>query len=106
MRIIVWLFWSILFLVFFAFSLDNTASTELHLFGKLIWQAPLIALLLFFFLAGVVFGLLAFSPVWFRQRVELRRLRRSLASLSVANEPASAQHPATSATPRGATRTQ
>jgi hypothetical protein len=39
-------------------------------------HAPLVALLLAFFVAGFAFGLIALMPAWVRQRVEIRRLRR------------------------------
>ena len=76
MRIVVGALWLILFVVLFAFAVNNTATTELRFFAGMVWQAPLIALLLFFFLGGVVFGFIALVPSWVRQRVEIRRLRR------------------------------
>lgn len=76
MRIIVGALWLLLFLVLFAFAVNNTAVTDLHFFAGLGMQAPLIALLLAFFIAGFAFGLVALLPAWVRQRVEIRRLRR------------------------------
>lgn len=78
MRIIVWALWLILFVVLFGFAVTNTAAVELHMLGGFSWQAPLIALLLIFFLGGVLFGLLAALPAWFRVRMELRRIRKSM----------------------------
>lgn len=78
MRIIVWALWLILFVVLFGFAVTNTAGVELHMLGGFTWQAPLITLLLFFFLGGVVFGLLAALPAWFRLRMELRRVKKTL----------------------------
>lgn len=77
MRIIVGALWLVLFLVLFAFAVNNTATTELHFFAGLVAHAPLIALLLAFFVAGFAFGLFALMPAWVRQRVEIRRLRRT-----------------------------
>ena len=76
MRIIVGALWLVLFLVLFAFAVNNTAETDLHFFAGMGMRAPLIALLLAFFIAGFVFGYIALMPAWVRQRVELRRLRR------------------------------
>ncbi len=76
MRIIVGALWLILFLVLFAFAVNNTAPTDLHFFAGMSWKAPLIALLLAFFVAGFVFGFVALMPGWVRQRVEIRRLRK------------------------------
>lgn len=80
MRIFLGALWLIVFLLLFGFALNNTAPAELHFFAGAVWQAPLVALLLLFFVAGVVFGFLAMLPLWFRQRLELRRLRKSQAA--------------------------
>ena|SRR5208282_5264901 len=77
MRAIAWALWLVLFILLFAFALHNTSTTEVKFFGGLVWQAPLIAFLLVFFLGGVVFGFLAMLPTWFRLRMEVRRLRKS-----------------------------
>jgi putative membrane protein len=76
-RVVVAALWLILFLVLFAFAVNNTAPTELHFFAGMTIKAPLIALLLAFFIAGFVFGFIALAPAWVRQRVEIRRLRRA-----------------------------
>ena len=76
MRIVVGALWLVLFLVLFAFAVNNTAVTDLHFFAGIGVKAPLIALLLAFFIAGFTFGFVALMPTWVRQRVELRRLRR------------------------------
>lgn len=77
MRIIVGFLWLVLFLVLFAFAVNNTAATDLHFFAGMGMRAPLIALLLAFFIAGFAFGMVALLPAWVRQRIELRRLRRA-----------------------------
>ena len=77
MRIIVGALWLVLFLVLFAFAVNNTAVTDLHFFAGMAARAPLIALLLAFFIAGFAFGFIALMPAWVRQRVEIRRLRRA-----------------------------
>jgi uncharacterized integral membrane protein len=87
-RIVVAALWLILFLVLFAFAVNNTAPTDLHFFAGMATKAPLIALLLAFFIAGFVFGFIALAPTWVRQRVEIRRLRRATAA-RVSDGPAS-----------------
>jgi uncharacterized integral membrane protein len=79
MRIIVGALWLVLFLVLFAFAVNNTALTDLHFFAGMGTKAPLIALLLAFFIAGFAAGFIALMPAWVRQRVEIRRLRRAVA---------------------------
>lgn len=76
MRIVLAALWLILFVVLFAFAVNNTALTDLHFFAGLNVKAPLIALLLAFFVGGFAFGFVALMPAWVRQRVEIRRLRR------------------------------
>ena len=95
MRIIVGALWLVVFLILFAFAVNNTAETDLHFFAGMGTRAPLIALLLAFFIAGFAFGLVALMPAWVRQRVELRRLRR-LAARPV-DAGAASPRPATSA---------
>ena len=82
MRIVVGALWLIVFVVLFAFAVNNTASVELRFFAGIVWQAPLIALLLFFFIGGVVFGFTALVPSWVRQKVEIRRLKRDTPRLT------------------------
>lgn len=77
MRLLLGLVWLVLFFLLFGFALNNTAPTDLRFFAGFEWRAPLVALLLVFFVAGVAFGFLAMLPLWFRQRLELRRLRRA-----------------------------
>jgi putative membrane protein len=92
MRIIVGALWLVLFLILFAFAVNNTALTDLHFFAGMSWKAPLIALLLAFFVAGFACGFIALMPAWVRQRVELRRLRR-LAPSKADSVPASGAPP-------------
>ncbi len=91
MRIIIGALWLVLFLILFAFAVNNTAETDLHFFAGMGMRAPLIALLLAFFIAGFVFGTIALLPAWVRQRVELRRLRRLMARPVDAAVPASSR---------------
>ena len=91
MRIIIGALWLVLFLVLFAFAVNNTAETDLHFFAGMGMRAPLIALLLAFFIAGFAFGYIALMPAWVRQRVELRRLRRVVQRPTDTGTPASAR---------------
>jgi putative membrane protein len=86
MRILAFALWLILFVVLFGFAVSNTAPAELHLYGA-VWQAPLIALLLVFFIVGVAFGFLAMLPTWFRLRMEVRRLRKARRDAQTAEKP-------------------
>lgn len=86
MRLLSTLLWIVLFLVMLVFSVANTHIAEIRLFGQT-FAAPLVLLLLMFFSAGVVVGLLAALPSWFRGRREIARLTRELAAQRGANVP-------------------
>jgi len=80
MRILAWTLRIILFLALFLLALKNTDTVSLRLYFEQVWQAPLILVLLVFFAAGAVVGVLATLATVFRQRREIARLRRELGS--------------------------
>ncbi len=69
----------LLFAVFFGFALKNTGSATLTLFAGYDLQMPLVLLLLAFFAAGAILGMLAMTPTVFRYRREINREKRSTA---------------------------
>lgn len=82
MRIISWIFYLILFVGALGFALSNTDPVDLRFFaGQGAWRAPLVVFLLSFLGAGVVIGLLACVPTFFRQRREISRLRKEIKAL-------------------------
>ena len=78
MRVLAWTLRIILFLALFLFALKNTDTFSLRLYFDQMWQAPLILVLLVFFVAGAVIGVLATLATVFRQRREIARLQREL----------------------------
>ena len=78
MRILTWTIRIALFILLLAFAARNTESVTLRFYFDLAWQAPLVVLLLAFFVAGAVLGLLAALGAVLRQRREASRLRREL----------------------------
>ena len=82
MRVLAWILRIILFLALFLFALKNTDTVSLRLYFDQVWQAPLILVLLVFFVAGAVVGVLATLATVFRQRREIGRLKRELRSLA------------------------
>jgi uncharacterized integral membrane protein len=76
----------ILFVIFFGFALKNTQETTLFFFWGYELRGPLVLLLLGFFVAGGVFGVLAMTPMVFRHRRELSRHRKALESMRRENE--------------------
>ena len=88
MRFLSWLLRAVLFVVALGFALSNTRTTELRFFGfDFVWSAPLVVFLLIFFVAGLVVGLVAVVPTWYRQRREISRLRRQVETAGPAPGP-------------------
>jgi len=78
MKILAWAIRLIIFLLLFAFAVQNTEPVSLHfVFGRG-WQAPLVMVLLAFFAAGAFLGILSLLGIVFRQRREIASLRREL----------------------------
>ena len=65
---------SFLFLVLFLFALKNHEPVTLKFYFDLEWRAPLILLLLAFFVCGIVVGLAALLPGVMRRRREISAL--------------------------------
>ena len=98
MRILTWAIRLVLFVVLLAFAARNTEPVTLRFYFDLAWQAPLVALLLAFFAAGAVLGLVAMCGTYLAQRREIARLRRIESSSSgkdfnpsVASQPPAAE---------------
>ncbi len=72
----------------FAFALNNQEDVQVRFFGGLQWRSPLVLVLLGFFAAGVVVGVLGMVPRWWHQR----RLAKQV--LLASNETPSAVKPA------------
>ena len=92
MRVLTWAIRIALFVLLLAFAAKNTDPVTLRFYFGLAWQAPLVALLLVFFAAGIVLGLMATVGTWFAQRREIARLRRA-ESARKDPDPATASQP-------------
>ncbi len=78
MRILTWTIRIALFILLLAFAARNTEPVTLRFYFDLAWEAPLVVVLLAFFVAGALLGLLAALGAVLRQRRESARLRREL----------------------------
>lgn len=85
MKIIFRLFAIGLFLVFFGFALKNTDEVVLHLFWSATAKAPLI-LLLAFFIAGAVLGVLAMTTTVLHYRQALMRQKKEAEQQQAASQ--------------------
>lgn len=80
---VIWLLkWAIkaaLFIVLFFFALENLHEAQVKLFFDQEWTAPLVLILLAAFVIGMLSGVLAMLPPWWRQRRAARQAQRELA---------------------------
>jgi uncharacterized integral membrane protein len=88
MRAITWTVRIAIFLFLLAFAVKNTEPVTLRFFFELAWQAPLVALLLVFFVSGAALGAAAMLGGWLRQRREIQQLRRGQGADAGAAPPA------------------
>jgi lipopolysaccharide assembly protein A len=72
MRILTWLLRAFVFFALFAFALNNQQTVIVHWFFGIDWSAPLVIIVLIAFGSGCAAGVIAMSPVWWRQRRGLR----------------------------------
>lgn len=78
MRYLVWPLRAVLFVLLLGFAVKNDQPVVLRYFFGYEWQTSLVVILLCFFTAGVLIGVLAMLGNMFRQRRELAVLRRDL----------------------------
>jgi putative membrane protein len=71
----------VLFVLFFGFALKNDQEVTLHYFFGYEQKAPLVIMLLVFFVSGAVLGILAMVPMVFRHRRDLTRHKKTLAEI-------------------------
>jgi lipopolysaccharide assembly protein A len=77
-RFLTWLVRLFLFVVLLLFALKNTMPVRLHFLFDTGWDVPLIVLLLVFFAAGAVLGVMACAGGLIRQRRSIGSLKREL----------------------------
>jgi uncharacterized integral membrane protein len=94
MRILTWAIRVALFVVLAAFAAKNTDRVALRFYFDLVWQAPLVAVLLAFFAAGAALGLLAMLGTCLAQRREIARLQRHAVPKEKSGPPVAVQPPA------------
>jgi uncharacterized integral membrane protein len=98
MQALVWIFRLLILLAIVWFAVKNAQPITLHGYLDYQLQAPLVLVVLLFFIGGVIIGLLAALPTMFRQRRELGRFRKAQAAATKAE---AARLPEPPATPTG-----
>jgi uncharacterized integral membrane protein len=71
----------ILFILFFGFAIKNTHEAILYTFLGHDVKAPLVLLLLAFFIGGAALGIASMLPTLFRHRRELARHKKAIADI-------------------------
>jgi len=75
MTALTWFVRLIIFSLLLAFAVQNTDPVSLNFLG-LAWQAPLVVILLAFFVSGALLGVFSVLGLIYRQRREISRLKR------------------------------
>jgi uncharacterized integral membrane protein len=78
MRYFNWLLRAALFIGLLGFAVKNDQPVTLHYFFGFEWQSTLVVVLLAFFAAGVLVGILAMLVNLLQQRLEISRLKRDI----------------------------
>jgi uncharacterized integral membrane protein len=95
MRLLTWAIRVALFVLLLAFAAKNTDPVTLRFYFGLAWQAPLVAILLAFFAAGVALGLMAMLGTYLSQRRQVARLEKTMlareSKVPVASQPPAAE---------------
>lgn len=78
MTALTWAARLILFFFLVLFATQNTDPVILHFMLDQSWQAPLVIVLLAFFIGGAILGVLSLLGVIYRQRREISRLKRAV----------------------------
>lgn len=76
MRYLGWIAKTVLFILLLGFAVKNSDVVTLRYYLGYEWHAPLVLVILLFFVAGAAVGVSACMGFLFRQRRELIRLRK------------------------------
>jgi putative membrane protein len=78
MRYVNWLLRALLFLILLGLAMKNDQPVALYYFLGYKWDTSLVVIMLLFFAAGAVIGMLAVLGSVLRQRREIAALKREL----------------------------
>jgi uncharacterized integral membrane protein len=87
MRVVTWTVRLAVFLLLAAFAAKNADPVTLRFYFDLAFTAPLVVLLLGFFVAGALFGMLALLGTVLRQRRDIGALKRQAATTPIVPPP-------------------
>ncbi|MBI1173978.1 MAG: DUF1049 domain-containing protein [Sideroxydans sp.] len=78
MRYVTWLFRAFLFLILLGLAMKNDQPVTLRYFFGYEWQTSLVVIVLLFFVAGAIVGMLSVLGNLLRQHREIAALKREL----------------------------
>ena len=87
MRVVTWTIRLAVFLLLAAFAAKNADPVTLRFYFDLAFTAPLVVMLLGFFVAGALFGMLALLGTVLRQRRDIGALKRQAATTTIVPPP-------------------
>lgn len=87
MWLLKWILKAAIFFALFAFALNNQQDATVHFFFGTEWRAPLVLVVLVAFAAGLVAGVLAMVPRWWKHRSAASRAQTTAASAGVPGTP-------------------
>lgn len=79
MWLLKWILKAAIFFALFAFALNNQQDATVHFFFGTEWRTPLVLVVLAAFAAGLVAGVLAMVPRWWKQRSAASRAQTTAA---------------------------
>ena len=74
-----WILKAAIFFTLFAFALNNQQDATVHFFFGTAWRTPLVLVVLAAFAAGLVAGVLAMVPRWWKHRSAASRVHTATA---------------------------
>jgi uncharacterized integral membrane protein len=77
MHILMWVLRALVFLLLLGFAVKNSGLVTVQFFFGAQWQVSMVILMLGFFAAGALIGVLSVLSKVFRQRREISRLQRA-----------------------------
>ncbi len=87
MWLLKWILKAAIFFALFAFALNNQQDATVHFFFGTEWRAPLVLVVLAAFAAGLVAGVLAMVPRWWKHRSAASRAQTTIAPTGAPGTP-------------------
>lgn len=84
-----WAFEAALFMILFAFALNNQQDTTIYFFFGTVWKTSMVIVVLSVFTLGVAIGVLGMMPRWWKYHQASHRAKRNAERGTVKNSESS-----------------